>query len=197
VIRDARPRDESALYAICLRTGAGGGDATGLYDDPDLLGHVYVGPYLRLEPDFALVFEDDIGVAGYILGTPDTRAFERICEREWWPPLRRRYPLPAGPEDHGDSRLVRLVHAPPSPPDELVADHPAHLHIDLLQRAQRQGHGRRLMTTLLDRFAAAGAPGVHLGVGTANHRAIAFYGAMGFTAAGRDDVGGILMARGL
>jgi ribosomal protein S18 acetylase RimI-like enzyme len=34
---------------------------------------------------------------------------------------------------------------------------------------------------LLDGLAAVGAPGIHLGVSTANQRAIGFYRRMGFT----------------
>ena len=43
-IRPARPGDGPAMYDVCLRTGAHGGDASALYRDPRLLGEVYVGP---------------------------------------------------------------------------------------------------------------------------------------------------------
>jgi hypothetical protein len=75
-IRAFRPGDERALYDICLLTGASGEDATAMYRDPSLLGEIYVGPYLRLAPSLALVGEDEAGVAGYVLGVADTRAFE-------------------------------------------------------------------------------------------------------------------------
>lgn len=195
MIRPARPGDEPALYDVCLRTGAAGEDATGLFDDPDLLGHIYVGPYLRLEPDFALVVADDDGAAGYVLGTPDTRGFEARCEEAWWLPLRRRYPLEAYPDDDRDGRLVRQLHTPRRQSDDVVASYPAHLHIDLLPRVQGQGHGRRLMTAMFDRLTAAGATGLHLGVRRTNTRAIAFYEKLGFTPT-PDDLG-ILMTRQL
>jgi ribosomal protein S18 acetylase RimI-like enzyme len=197
MIRPFRAGDEPALYEVCLRTAASGEDATGHYDDPDLLGHVYVGPYLRLEPGFARVLADDDGPAGYVIGTPDTRAFEARCEHVWWPPLRRQYPPESYDEGNRDYRLVRLLYTPHTPPDDVVAEHPAHLHIDLLPRAQGQGHGRRLMTALLDRFRAAGAAGVHLGVSRANPRAIAFYDKLGFAPVADTSTGGILMARRL
>ena len=76
-----------------------------------------------------------------------------------------------------------------------MAGYPAHLHIDLLPRAQGQGHGRRLMTAMFDRLTAAGASGVHLGVRRTNTRAIAFYEKLGFTPT-PDDLG-ILMTRRL
>lgn len=45
-LRPARETDRAALYRICLETGASGQDATHLYADPLILGHVYAGPYL-------------------------------------------------------------------------------------------------------------------------------------------------------
>lgn len=180
-IRKYEPGEEQVLYDICLLTGDSGRDASAQHRDPNLLGAVFVGPYLRLAPEHALVGVDDHGVAGYVLGVPDTRSFEAECERSWWPPLRAEYPLGAFEEGTEDDRIVRLIHNPPAAGPDVVERYPAHLHIDLLPRLQGQGNGRRLLTTLLDGLAAAGAPGVHLGVSTANQRAIGFYRRMGFT----------------
>jgi ribosomal protein S18 acetylase RimI-like enzyme len=176
-IRKYQQGEEQALYDICLLTGDSGADATALYQDPRLLGEVYVGPYLRFAPSHALVGVDDDGVAGYVLGVPDTVAFEAECERSWWPPLRSRYPLEAFPSDSRDGGIVRLIHNPPTASPDVVERYPAHLHIDLLPRLQGQGDGRRLLTALLD---GLGVPGVHLGVSLSNQRAIGFYRRMGF-----------------
>jgi ribosomal protein S18 acetylase RimI-like enzyme len=182
MVRRFRPDDTAAVYEVCLRTGAAGEDATGTLRDPDLLGHVWAGPYLVLEPEHAWVLEDADGIAGYVLGAPDTRGFEAACEAEWWPPLRERVDDPAGDDASWslDQRLAHLVHHPPVAPDSVVAGHPAHLHVDLLPRAQGQGWGRVLVSTLLAALATAGSPGVHLGVGPANTRARGFYAALGF-----------------
>ena len=135
MIREFRAGDEAAIYDICLRTGASGEDATHLYSDPDLLGHVFAGPYLKLCPEFASVVEEDGDVLGYILGAPDTRAFEARCEAEWWPPLRGRYPDPGIPMTP-DERMMHAIHHFAPAPDEIVAGYPSHLHIDLLPRTQ-------------------------------------------------------------
>ncbi|TDV53749.1 GNAT family N-acetyltransferase [Actinophytocola oryzae] len=180
-IRKYQPGEERVLYDICLLTGDSGVDATGLYRDPLLLGEVYVGPYLRYAPEHALVGVDEGGVAGYVLGVLDTVAFEEECERSWWPPLRARYPLSRFGQETADARVVRLIHNPPRTSPDVVERYPAHLHIDLLPRVQGQGDGRRLLTALLDGLAAAGVPGVHLGVSLANQRAIGFYERLGFT----------------
>lgn len=180
-IRPFRPGDEGALYEICLLTGASGEDASGIYRAPNLLGEIFVGPYLRLAPAFASVGEDEAGVAGYVLGVPDTRGFEQECEHTWWPAVRARYPRGAFPPGSPDDRMLHLVHDPPEASADVVERYPAHLHIDLLPRLQGRGYGRRLLETLFTNLAAAGAPGVHLGVGAANQRAIGFYERMGFT----------------
>lgn len=180
-IRAYRPGDDAALFDVCLRTGADGDDASQLYDNPRLLGEVFVGPYLRFAPEFALVAEDDDGVGGYALGVADTRAFEAACESSWWPELRRRYPLATYADSSAEAWIVRLIHDPPIAPDDLVATYPAHAHIDLLPRFQGHGYGQQMMTDLFDKLAESGAGGVHLGVSPRNTRAIGFYKHLGMT----------------
>jgi ribosomal protein S18 acetylase RimI-like enzyme len=188
-LRPYRTRDHDAVYDICVRTGAAGGDATHLLRDPALLGHVYAGPYLALAPDLAFVVEDDDGVSGYILGAADTAEFEDRLEREWWPELRRRYPTYRTDGDAVfDDLLIALMHSPARAPADVVGTYPSHLHIDLLPRSQGQGWGRRLIDTLVERLRAAGSHGLHLGVATANTNAQAFYRVVGFTELDDDGV---------
>jgi ribosomal protein S18 acetylase RimI-like enzyme len=189
VIRDATLADAPQLNRICLITGDAGRDATDLYTDPDLLGEVYVGPYLHVVPAVAGLATDEGGsVLGYVLGTPDTRAFVAAAEATWWPALRDLHPLGAGGRHRtpADQALVELIHNPPVPDPDLVARYPAHLHIDLVPEAQGQGLGRALMDWLLDRLTALGAHGVHLGVDPGNTAAIAFHERLGFTRWGSD-----------
>ncbi len=188
VLRQYRPNDHDAVFEICLRTGASGDDSSGLLRYPDLLGHVYAGPYVTLESELAFVVEDHQGVAGYILGAADTVAFAERLEREWWPHLRRRYPTWRTDADATlDDLLIALMHTPvPASPD-VVADYPSHLHIDLLPRLQGQGWGRRLVDTLAERLRTAGSRGLHLDVATDNTRAHAFYRRVGFSELVRDD----------
>jgi ribosomal protein S18 acetylase RimI-like enzyme len=184
VIRDATPADAPQLYRICRLTGDAGRDATALHADPDLLGEVYVGPYLTVEPALAGVAIGTGGAAlGYVLGTPDTTAFLAACEERWWPALRDRHPLDAGGRHRtpADQSLIELIHAPHVPDAALVASHPAHLHIDLLPEAQGQGLGRALIEWLLTGLADRGTRGVHLGVDPRNTSAVAFYERLGFT----------------
>lgn len=178
-IRPAAATDRAALYDICVRTGASGSDATGLYRYPDLLGDVFVGPYLELEPEVSFVVDGQAGLEGYVLGAVDTAEFDRRCEREWWPAKRRQYAAVAAPPESRDSWLLRWIQSPPTTP-EFVADYPSHLHIDLLPSLQGGGWGRRLIDTLCGALEARGSHGVHLGVGADNANAIGFYRHVGF-----------------
>ncbi|MGH8825051.1 MAG: GNAT family N-acetyltransferase [Jiangellaceae bacterium] len=192
-IRPARAGDRDRLYEVCLRTGASGQDATTRYADPLLPGHVYVGPYLALEPDLAFVLDEDGDATGYVLGARDTIEFERRCEQDWWPTLRKRYPdPPVGRSWTPDESLCHLIHHPPSTDPAVAADYPAHLHVDLLPRAQGSGNGRRLVEHLLSHLRAVGVHGVHLGVGAENERAIGFYHHLGLRTVRREP-GALLM----
>jgi GNAT superfamily N-acetyltransferase len=180
IIRNYRPDDLDDLYRICLRTGDRGGDATSLYQDPKLIGHTFAAPYGLFEPSLAFVAEDEAGVGGYVLAALDSQAFDERLEREWWPPLRARYPDPAAegiPEEEwtADQRMAHHMHHPRPRQEELLKEYPSHLHIDLLPRLQGSGHGGRLIATLLDALRAQGSPGVHLFVGASNERAVGFY----------------------
>lgn len=183
-IRPYRPEDLEGLYQVCLKTGDSGQDASHLYRDKHLLGAIYAAPYGRFSPDLAFVVEDAGQVAGYIVGTADTLAFEGLLEDRWWPMLRAAHADPqATPwaERTPDQQLVRLFHKPNLVPDAVVAAYPAHLHINLLPHLQGQGLGQRLIDTLAATLAAAGARGLHLGVSEANTRAQRFYDIYGFT----------------
>ena len=178
IIRPLRREDRDVLYAICLKTGDAGQDATALYRDAELLGHIYAGPYAALEPESGFVLEDEAGIGGYIVGARDTDAFETRLEQEWWPPLRARYSDPAAlpePERH----LAQSIHKPWRTPKRITEPYPSHLHINLLPRFQG-GWGKRMMDRWLAAMRDAGSPGAHLGVGTRNERAVKFYLRYGF-----------------
>ena len=182
-LRPYRPQDRAAVYDVCVRTGAAGGDARGLFSDDDLLPDVYAGPYLHLEPELALVLDDGAGRAvGYVLGTADTARFVAAWRREWLPRVAARHPLPApagAPER--EVRLRERLHEPGWMLHPELAGFPAHLHVDLLPQAQGGGHGRALVEAFCAAAARAGAAAVHLGVDPANTRAIGFYERLGFT----------------
>jgi len=179
-MRPGTLHDLPGVYRVCLLTGAGGADASAGHADPDLLGHVWAGPYLVFPDAVTRVIHDEQGVAGYCLAVPDTATFEDWVDEVWLPPLRERHPAGSGATD-ADAALVERLHQPTRTDAGLLASHPAHLHVDLLPRLQGQGWGRRVVADVLEGLHRVGAPGVHLGVDLENLRAQAFYERIGFT----------------
>lgn len=181
-IRPIAPKDLSALYEIALLTGDAGGDATALHAQPRLIGEIYAAPYAVLAPELALVLDDDLGMAGYVVGVADTAAFEARLEREWWPKLRKLYPDPGGDPStwNADQRRAYLIHHPWPAPADVVSHYPAHLHMNLHPRAQGRGEGARLLGAWLERARSLGIAKVHLGTNAANGRAAAFWARQGF-----------------
>jgi ribosomal protein S18 acetylase RimI-like enzyme len=179
-IRPATWADRPATYEIALLTGDSGADARALHHCPDLIGEVFVGPYLRHSAEHAFVLvDDDDEPSGYVLGVADTPAFEAALGAQWWAGAQERARACLDPTPADAWVLARLAD-PVTAPSELVSRFPAHGHIDLVARAQGQGFGRQLMSTVMTSLAGAGAPGMHLEVGRENARALAFYGRLGF-----------------
>lgn len=184
-IRPFQPGDRDAVAEICLRTAAGGGEATGVYSDDTLMPEVFALPYLAYAPDLAFVVDDGRGrPVGYVLGIADTRAFVDWWRREWAPGLLARHPRPGPPTAHDPGFTeAQLLDAGANPDRMLIAEldeYPAHLHIDLLPELQGQGFGRRLVDMVRSTLAERGVPGVHLGLDAANTGARAFYDRLGF-----------------
>ena len=185
-IRPYREADRDGVIDVCIRTAAGGGDATGVYSDDLLMPEVFALPYLAYAPDLAFVVDDGGGVRvlGYVLGVADTRAFVDWWRREWTPGFRSRHPSPGAPTGRAPAFTEeQLLEAGRDPDRMLIAEvdeYPAHLHIDLLPELQGRGFGRRLVDTLRKALADQGVPAVHLGLDAANTGARAFYDRLGF-----------------
>ncbi|WP_454110590.1 GNAT family N-acetyltransferase [Leifsonia shinshuensis] len=178
-IRPYRPADRADVYDICVRTGASGGDARGLYSVDDLIPDVFAGPYLEYQPDLAFVVDTGERVAGYVLAAADSVAFADWYDAHWLPGFRERYPLEKAPTPkERDAIGFGLDQHEAIVPE--VDRFPAHLHIDLLPELQGQGFGRRLIRELLAALRERGVPGVFLRMSPANTGAMAFYRRLGF-----------------
>ncbi|KAL5488024.1 hypothetical protein ACEPAI_6132 [Sanghuangporus weigelae] len=209
-IRTVRPSDAPALSRICLLTGDAGKSAEGLHSIPELIGLFYACPYVSLPHTGGFVLarrrpldspdnvtrgeqqqhssEED--VLGYTLFAYDTRVFEEAAEGDWFPPLRARYPKPLGEAwetvydrqlTDADKRYIKLLHSPDRALEACVAFSPAHLHIDILPEAQRQGWGRRLIESAVRYLRdEKGLSGAWLGMDPRNVDAARFYERIGF-----------------
>lgn len=182
LIRPFRPGDEPELADVCVRTGNAGGDATGRYSSDELLPAIFVLPYVAHHPDHAWVVETDDGrAAGYIVGAPDTDAFDAWFRDEWWPQYAQRFPEPAAVATEEDGIRADAWGRAAEPSEAAREGYPAHLHICLLPELQGLGFGRRLIETLMERYRDEGIPGVHLVASAQNAGAAAFYPRVGFT----------------
>ena len=192
-IRRYSGSDHDAVYDICVRTAAAGGDARGKFHSDDLMPDLFAGPYIFLEPRSAFVLDDGGGGAvGYVIGTPDTEAFARAYRERWIPRLADRYPVPPNPPVTPDDEMLALHYWPERLLWAGLPEYPAHLHIDLLPAFQGAGHGRALIDAFCAAMADAGAVGVHVCVVSENTRALGFYDRLGFTNLDVDDPGPVV-----
>ncbi len=178
-IRKYHPSDITTLYKICLLTSNKGNDVKEFKEYPDLLGHLFVGPYVTLEPELCFVLLKDYEPCGYILGTKNSNEFHNQCETKWFPPLRKRYMLPEQTDKTRLANIKRVLHKGHKPKDNFKL-FPAHLHIDILPIAQGKGMGKKLMLEFMNELKRHDVQGLHLEVGKANTNAIDFYKHLGF-----------------
>lgn len=183
-IRSIHSQDIESLYAISLATGAIGKDASSLYRDGRLIGHIYVGPYAVLTPSSCFVAVQGDEVVGFVVGTLDTTLFECRLENEWWPKLRDQYPDPDIEQSDSwdaDEKRSFMIHHPKRTPGEILVGYPSHVHLNLLPKAQRKGIGRSLLKMWVSQAEELGACGVHVGVNAQNQNAQLFWQAQCFS----------------
>ena len=180
VIRPYQPGDREAVYDVAVRTGAAGQDARGRYSTDDLIGDIYAGPYLYLEPEHAYVLDNGSRAVGYVIGTASTTGFVAAYRDRWLPLMRERYRSPAGPPATDEERKLADMFNPEFMLVDDLAPYPAHLHINLLPDYQGSGFGRAMMSTFLASVAAAGVAFAYLAVRPANTAALGFYARLGW-----------------
>ena len=180
-VRKFQEEDRAGLYHVCLATGDSGAGAFHLYNQKEMLGEIYVGPYLSFQPDLSFTLVQE-GASGYALAALDT------LSKQWWPLIQEKYSN-LSPENFNEreKNLFSYIQNPPLRPEAIVRDYPSHLHIDLLETAQGRGIGKAMMNLLLDTLREQGSKGVHLGMGAQNSRAFTFYTKLGFTLLDKND----------
>lgn len=170
------------------------------HPDPLVLHYgsfVWARDYLFLSPSYCFVIDDGSGTAvGYVIAAPDTRAWVSEFRSRFLPVVESQYGFtaespatqingtPVGEESDKAKDLRKLVFNPEAGLMEkfpnLVGEHPAHLHIDILASHTSQGWGEKLINTLLEKLRAEGVKGIHLGMYAGNTRAGKFYDRIGF-----------------
>lgn len=180
VIRAYQAGDRDAVYDVAVRTGAAGQDARGRYSTDDLIGDIYAGPYLHLEPEHAYVLDSGSRPVGYVIGTASTTGYVAAYRDRWLPFMHQRYQPPDGPPATDEERKLSDMFNPEFMLVDGLAPYPAHLHINLLPDYQGGGFGRAMMSTFLASVAAAGVASCHLAVRPTNTAALGFYARLGW-----------------
>ena len=180
LLRSAKIADLPDLLRVCLETGDSGKDATHLHKLPDLVGEIYVAPYVIHEPKFAYALVTDDRVVGYLLGVLDTKAFENVLAEKYWPIAKAKYQKIDAELTSSDQELIKELNKQGFSEESLTAKDPSHLHIDIVEAHQGAGYGKSMIAFLLEELKAAGSAGVHLHMSASNDRARGFYKKFGF-----------------
>ncbi|KAJ6515749.1 acyl-CoA N-acyltransferase [Mycena sanguinolenta] len=179
-IRKATIADTPALSRICLVTADAGKSAESLHDFTELPGLVYAVPYVNLPTTWAFVLVDgNDSAVGYIVGSTDTRAYEKYASEQWWPIQAEKYP-PAAMVRDGDKHYAALLRNMHTAPDANIAFSPAHMHINILEEHRGQGWGRKMVQTAVDYLKGEGIHRLWLGMDPRNKEARKFYEHLGF-----------------
>lgn len=187
-IRRATEADTAALFRICLLTADAGKSAVALHDFPELPGLTYAVPYLTRKATWAFVLEeeDTKEVVGYVVGSYDTRAYEEDVIQKWFPvhAIRYLYDSPYDKPDikpadkwylgrYRDPTVFKAF-------DANVNFSPAHMHINILEKYQKKGWGRRLIETAVEYLKGKGLDGLWVGIDPRNDESRKFYKRVGF-----------------
>jgi ribosomal protein S18 acetylase RimI-like enzyme len=187
VLRQAKTSDLPELLRVCLQTGDSGKDATHLHKLTDLVGDIYVAPYVLHEPEFAYALWADNSVVGYLLGVLNTYDFENELTQNYWPQTKAKYSQVDLGITPSDQDLLKELARQGFSDSTLLERYPSHLHIDIVESHQGAGYGKSMIAHLLAELKAAGSKGVHLHMSSKNDRARAFYKKFGFTEVVEDE----------
>jgi GNAT superfamily N-acetyltransferase len=170
MIRSYRDSDMAALREICFQTALYGQCVEPLCHDREFIAEAVLGYYTRFERESLFVAEADGRVVGYLTGCADTKRFKRLFASAIVPRLLVRFVGHGHWHRAGVWRIIvavtvlglrryRVVR-------RIVAEYPAHCHIDIAPDAQRAGLGSKLLEAFFDRLKSDGVKGIHVSTPT-------------------------------
>lgn len=178
-IRPYQPKDFENCRKICYETSHN-------FDTEkkrQALYNMYCDYYLEFESDTCFVAADENDEAiGYILCADNYDEYVKNYSEHYLGELKKLH-KPFWLMRRADMFLRRNI----------AKKYPAHLHIDILPKGQRQGLGHKLVDALVDALRKKGVNGVFLIVGKGNQKGINFYRKYGFKEY-KKVIGGIVFA---
>lgn len=106
----------------------------------------------------------------------------------WWSHLRATYSKPDQTQKNfwnEEQRCINTIFHPEITDTAIIDACPAHMHLNLLERAQGKGIGSHLCSLCLDGLRQSGVKGVHVGTSATNVRVTHFWKKCGFTDIGK------------
>ena len=170
------------MLQIAADTGFFGAPVEAFLDDRRLMQDIFVAYYVDCEPEHLWVAELDGTLVGYICGSvggPQVRRQQaQMVRAALFRLVTLRYRIGARSWRY----FIRTARAALSGdyPRVDLSGYPAHLHINLMERARGSGLGKRLMQACLEQMVTLGVPGIHLNTTSMNVAAIKLYEKMGF-----------------
>jgi len=184
IVRRYEPRDRASVREICCDTADAGAPIDRFFPDREVFADVLTKYYTDFAPTTTWVAEKDWRVVGYLTGCLDTRQFIRTMAARIVPAAALKA-LAHGSLWH---RFVRQnLRVPTSQRRQLLAEFPAHFHLNLRDGCRRHGAGRQLLEKFLDQARHADVSGIHAGVSEENVAGRKFFEREGFVAIGRED----------
>lgn len=166
MIRRYCPKDRKCVQNICIET------APSEMRDSDKKRNFlllrYCNYYIEKYPDTCFVAEKGGNAAGYVICCPDAVRFKKEFPK--FVKDSDKLSFVQKLQCFGDTRIYL----------PFKKKYPAHLHIDILPEAQKQGNGKKLIEALTEELKKQGKCGVMLAVSASNTNAIKFYRALGF-----------------
>ena len=180
-VRPYRADDRPQIRDICYRTGYLGDPVDWFWRDRSSFEDLFSSWYTDAEPESLWVADRGGKAVGYLFGCTDTARAEGPARAALRAVLERGLLLRPGTAGFFWRCIGDVLRDLGFPPGDLIDPRwPAHLHVNLLPEARRQGVGAALMHSWLDRLREQRVPGCHLGAFVENTSGIAFFERMGF-----------------
>nr|CAG4638272.1 EOG090X01OH [Cyclestheria hislopi] len=193
-IRPYLPSDERTVYNLChklylSRFGNGNEQLNvALHSYPDLVGDVYVGPFVTLSPELGFVVEDDSSVVGFVVAAANAGEILKRIRVAWLPEMEAKYPnlmlTSSQTEDRMPACLKELAmtfhRLTIDLPETLLSYHPSQLKMGLLDSVIDNSVPKRLMTCIVAALRAHGSSGCYVEVTPIDALSMDFYSRLGF-----------------
>ncbi len=180
MIEQYKEKYKTDIIEICYKTGFYGEDLSmfNLFKDKKLFAMRFVLHYTHFQPDYCFVYKENNKIAGYIIGTDDTKKQEADFLKTMYPKMLLRMYLFTWWYSITSFRNIKRFSKPNNESvldDTLLDTYPAHLHMNVLPGYQGRGIGQQLLDSFMSALREKNVAGIHLGTSSENKKAVPFY----------------------